>query len=91
MNKRVHILVSGRVQGVSFRSRVKKMADELSLHGYVKNVDDDKLEAIFEGDKNAIENMLEFCKDGPEDAEVSAIVIDEENYNGEFNKFSIID
>jgi len=91
MNKRVHIVVSGKVQGVSFRSKVKNMADELNIYGYVKNVDDDKIEAIFEGDQNAIKNMLDFCKDGPEDAEVSAIVIDEENYNGEFNKFSIID
>lgn len=90
MNRRVHIVVSGKVQGVFFRSQIKKLAEELRLHGYVKNVDKDKMEAIFEGEDNAVERVLEFCKDGPEEAEVAAIVIDEEQYLGEFKDFSIV-
>lgn len=89
MNKRVHIVVSGKVQGVFFRSRVKKLADDLNIFGYVKNVDDDKIEAIFEGNSDAIERMLDFCKEGPDEAEVAAIVIDDELYKGEFKEFLV--
>ncbi len=91
MNKRVHIVVSGKVQGVFFRSNIKKLADELKVSGYVRNIDDDKIEAVFEGDVKPIESLVEFCKEGPENAEVSAIIVDEQDYKGEFKTFSVIE
>lgn len=89
MNRRVHIVVSGKVQGVSFRSNIKKLADSLIVHGTVKNIDIDKIEAIFEGEPIAVNKLVEFCKEGPDEAEVLAIIIDEEDYKGEFKNFSI--
>ena len=91
MNKRVHVVVSGKVQGVFFRSNIKKLADELKISGYVRNVDVDKREAVFEGDVKSVESLVEFCKEGPENAEVSAIIVDEQNYKGEFRNFSVIE
>ncbi|MBS3108306.1 acylphosphatase [Candidatus Woesearchaeota archaeon] len=90
MNKRVHVVVSGKVQGVFFRSKIRELASKLKITGYVRNVQNDKLEAIFEGDDISVNNILKFCKEGPEEAEVSAIVIDEETYKGEFKDFSVI-
>lgn len=89
MNRRVHIVVSGKVQGVSFRSNIKKLADSLIVYGTVKNIDIDKIEAIFEGEPIAVNKLIEFCKEGPNEAEVLAIIIDEEDYKGEFKNFSI--
>ena len=70
---------------------IKKLADELKISGYARNVDDDKLEAVFEGDVKSVESLVEFCKEGPENAEVSAIIVDEQNYKGEFRNFSVIE
>ena len=90
MDKRVHVVVSGKVQGIFFRSNIKNLADNLGIKGYVKNVENDKLEAVFEGTNEAIEKMLEFCKEGPEEAEISAIVTEEEQLKNEFINFSVV-
>ena len=87
---RVHIFVSGRVQGVFFRLAAKKKADKLGLTGWVKNLADGKVEAVFEGDKDKIEEMLQWAKRGPFLAKVENLEIIRDDYTGGFTNFKII-
>ena len=87
--KRVHILINGRVQGVGFRYSLYIKALQLGIKGWVKNKDDNKVEAIFEGEQDKINYILEFCKKGPFLANISNIKIKEEQYKGE-EKFRIL-
>ena len=87
MKIRVHVFISGKVQGVFFRSSTRLLAVELGLCGWVKNLPDGRVEAVFEGEKEAIEKMLEWCRKGPEYAKVENMDIVEEDYKGEFKGF----
>ncbi|HEX7628376.1 MAG TPA: acylphosphatase [Candidatus Methanoperedens sp.] len=89
MNTRVHVFVSGKVQGVFFRSSTKEKAQVLGLKGWVRNLADGRVEAVFEGEEEAIEKMLEWCKSGPEYAKVTGIEVVSEPYKGEFNEFKL--
>jgi acylphosphatase len=70
---RVHVLVSGRVQGVFFRVFVREKARELGLAGWVRNTEDGKVEAVFEGEKEKILKMVAWCKQGPPGAKVEKV------------------
>lgn len=61
----VHGYVSGRVQGVFFRENTRKMAQDLGLKGWVRNLSDGRVEVVFEGDDEAVKKMIEFCRNGP--------------------------
>lgn len=76
MKKRMHIFVSGRVQGVFFRSSTKDMAQELGLTGWVRNLGDGRVEAVFEGEQGGVEKMIQWCRRGPEYARVDNIEVD---------------
>ena len=76
--KRVRVIVSGRVQGVFFRATCASLARERELGGYVRNLPDGRLEAAFEGPDGAVDEMVDWCRRGPELARVDRIeVIDE--------------
>lgn len=87
LNVRVHVFVSGKVQGVFFRSSTRDVALELGLSGWVKNLADGRVEALFEGKKEAVEKMIEWCKIGPEFAKVTGLEVITEDYSGEFSGF----
>ncbi|CAG0953164.1 acylphosphatase [Methanosarcinales archaeon] len=87
MNTRVHVFISGKVQGVFFRSGTRDMAKKLGLYGWVRNLADGRVEAVFEGKKDAIEKMLEWCKVGPEYARVTGIEVIWEEFKGDFKEF----
>lgn len=87
MNSRVHVFISGKVQGVFFRSSTKDIAKKLGLYGWVRNLADGRVEAVFEGEKDAIEKMLEWCKVGPEYAKVTGIEVIREEFKGDFKEF----
>lgn len=87
MNARVHVFVSGKVQGVFFRSSTKDKADELGLSGWVKNLQDGRVEAVFEGEEGKVEKMVEWCRKGPEYAKVTTVEVIPEPYKGEFSGF----
>lgn len=65
-----HVLVSGRVQGVAFRWYAKERADALGLAGWIRNLDDGRVETRFEGGSEAVEAMLEWLRAGPPAARV---------------------
>ncbi len=87
--KRVHVFVSGRVQGVFFRSNTKAKAEQLGIKGWVRNLKDGRVEAVFEGDDKEVEEMIEWCKKGPVYAKVEKVEVIPENYKGEFKGFEI--
>jgi len=89
MKTRVHVVIAGRVQGVFFRASTGEKADELGLTGWVKNAQDGNVEAVFEGDEAAVNEMLAWCRKGPPLAHVTKVHATTEPFTGEFTKFSI--
>jgi acylphosphatase len=87
--KRVHAYVSGRVQGVFFRAETQRVAVGFKLTGWVRNVPDGQVEAVFEGEDENVDKMLAWCHVGPPAARVENVAITEEPYTGEFRNFSI--
>lgn len=89
MKVRAHVYVSGRVQGVFFRSETQDEALRHGVTGWVRNLPDGKVEAVFEGEKKAVEKLIEFCRRGPPGARVTKVDISWEPYTGEFKDFKI--
>ncbi|MCF6157759.1 MAG: acylphosphatase [wastewater metagenome] len=87
---RVHVSVRGVVQGVFFRSSARERALTLGIKGWIKNRGDGSVEAVFEGKKDAVEKILDWCKKGPSGAIVEDMDIHWEEHTGEFDDFSII-
>ena len=85
----VKIIIYGKVQGVGFRNFVFLHAKKLNIRGYVKNNPDGTVEAVFEGDENNINKMIELCKRGPERARVDKIDIKDIEINN-YQDFKII-
>ncbi len=86
---RAQILVSGLVQMVFFRSYTRQKARDLGLTGWVKNLADGRVEALFEGDRETIEKMIEWAKKGPPSAQVDGCEVIWQEYKGEFKDFKI--
>ncbi|GAB6138627.1 acylphosphatase [Halanaerobaculum tunisiense] len=86
---RKHIYLSGRVQGVGCRAYINQNANMLDVSGWVKNLTDGRVEAIFAGPQNAVKEMLEIAKEGPPFGNVTDIEVYNEEYKGEFKKFRI--
>ncbi|MBN1993070.1 MAG: acylphosphatase [Anaerolineae bacterium] len=86
---RAHVFVSGRVQGVNFRWHTQRKAQELGLTGWVRNLWDGRVEAIFEGDEKAVKNAVSWCYDGPPSARVDNVETAYETPGGEFQGFQI--
>lgn len=86
---RAHIFVSGRVQGIFFRSNTAEKAKELGITGWVRNLDNNRVEAVFEGEEDKIKEIIEWVKKGPTFARVNGVEILWEDYRGEFKNFEI--
>ena len=81
--------MSGLVQGVFFRASTADKAKELSLLGWVRNLSDGRVEAVVEGPKEKIEEMIKWMEEGPAFAKVEKVEVHWENYKGNFNNFRI--
>ncbi|MBV0923381.1 acylphosphatase [Halomicroarcula limicola] len=80
--RRVHVYVSGRVQGVYYRATTRDTARDHGVDGWVTNLDDGRVEAVFEGDPDAVESMVEFCHEGSSRADVVDVDVTEEDPEG---------
>ena len=87
MADRLHVYVSGRVQGVFFRASVLQQAQTLGLTGWVRNAPDGRVEAEFEGEKELLERMLCWCGQGPPLARVTEMEISWEQGDKQYNSF----
>jgi acylphosphatase len=89
MKTRAHVFVSGRVQGVFFRQKTKQQAESFGVTGWVRNLPDGRVEAVFEGDEEAVKALVEYCHHGPSYARVTNIDASWEDYRGEFSDFKM--
>jgi acylphosphatase len=86
---RARVLVSGRVQGVGYRYSCRREALGRRLAGWVRNLEDGRVEALFEGPREAVEALIEWCRRGPEGARVTDVVVDWSPPAGETGDFSV--
>jgi acylphosphatase len=86
---RARAVISGRVQGVFFRLETKQAAQRYGVLGWVKNQMNGTVAAVFEGPKENVDSILEWCKQGPPHANVEHVKIEWEDYKGEFGRFEI--
>lgn len=89
MSKRIHAYVSGRVQGVFFRSFVRSQANLKSLTGWVRNLPDGRVEMVAEGDSDRIDDFLGLMRAGPTGARVENVEVQSEKPAHKFQEFSI--
>ncbi len=87
--KRLSIVVGGLVQGVCFRASTREEAVFLGLRGWVRNLPDGRVEAVFEGEEHALQQMLAWCKAGPPGARVDRVDARWETATSEPEGFSI--
>jgi acylphosphatase len=81
--KRVRVRVTGRVQGVFFRAEVQARAESLGIAGWVRNAPDGSVEAVFEGEPERVESMVDWCRRGPAGACVDDVEVVPEEPAGE--------
>jgi len=79
---RAHVFVSGTVQGVFYRANTRDQARDRDLDGWVRNLDDGRVEAIFEGPEDAVESMVEWCHEGSPAATVRDVQAEYESPEG---------
>ena len=79
---RAHVYVSGIVQGVAFRYYAQHKAEELDVSGWVKNLPDGRVEAVFEGDPDRVREIVAWCESGPSSADVADVTVKDETPEG---------
>ena len=89
VQKRIHIFVVGRVQGVFFRQSTRVMAIKNNVNGWVRNLDDGRVEIVAEGEQQNINNLATWCKTGPANSRVDEFELSEENSTSEFENFEV--
>ena len=87
--KRVRVLIDGRVQGVCFRMETRRAAEERGVEGWVRNLPNGKVEAVFEGEDSKVQSMLQWCETGPPLARVNRVEVENETPRDEFEGFRI--
>lgn len=89
LKARAHVYASGRVQGVFFRSDTRDEAVRHNVTGWVRNLPDGRVEAVFEGEKKNVDKLIEFCRKGSPGASVTNVEVSWKPYTGEFESFKI--
>jgi len=88
--QRVHIFISGKVQGVFFRQALKVIAKKNNVVGWVRNLPDKRVETILEGDSKSVNLVVEWAKIGPANSRVDDIQISNEEFRNEFSMFEVL-
>jgi len=88
--QRVHLLVSGKVQGVFFRQALKVVAKKNNVLGWVRNLKDGHVEAILEGDNKSINSVVEWTRVGPANSRIDDIEVINEEFKNEFSTFEVL-
>jgi len=89
MKKSIRLFITGSVQGIFFRQFVKDKADKMGVKGYVRNLEDGRVEIFIEGNKDNVEQMLNLCKQGPQHAQIRNIEEKPESFQ-DFKEFKIL-
>jgi len=88
--QRVHLLVTGKVQGVFFRQALKVVAKKNNVLGWVRNLKDGRVEAILEGDNKSINSVIEWTRIGPANSRVDDIEVSNEELKNKFSTFDVL-
>ena len=88
--KRVHVFVTGRVQGVFFRQATKVIAIKNNVTGWVRNLDDGRVEILIEGENKSVDSVIEWCNYGPANSRVDSIEVNNEEFKNEFSTFEVL-
>jgi acylphosphatase len=86
---RKHAFFEGKVQGVFFRANTRDKAQEEGVNGWVKNLSDGRVEAVFEGAESKVNRVIEWCKHNQPYARVDDVEVQEEEATGEFDRFFV--
>lgn len=86
---RAHVWISGHVQGVYFRESARAVAEAEGVRGWVRNLMDGRVEAVFEGEEEAVRRCLAWCAQGPPSAVVTSVETRWEPPTGEFHGFTV--
>ena len=86
---RARLRIYGRVQGVFFRANMRSVAERLGVKGWVRNVPDGSVEAVLEGPRDKVEEVIRWAYRGPPLARVDRVEVEWEEYRGEFDDFTI--
>lgn len=89
MRKRAELKIYGKVQGVFFRETCRIEARKLGLTGYVRNEPDGTVQIVAEGEDKDLNRMIEWCKYGPDNAEVERVNVQWLKSTGEFSNFGV--
>ena len=87
--ERARVYVSGKVQGVFFREETREQAEQLGLAGWVRNLSDGRVEALFEGPSERVREMVGWCREGPSHAEVEDVDTEFEASEGDLEGFEV--
>ena len=90
MEKAVHLLISGKVQGVFYRYTAQKMATRLNVKGWVKNLPNGKVEAVAVGSPTAVDTFIAWCQEGPPGAVVTGVDIESLSEIPDMDGFSVV-
>ena len=89
MKKSVRLYINGTVQGIFFRSFVKENAERYNVKGFVRNLEDGRVEIFLEGDSGNVNKMIELCKKGPKHAKIKKVEIKPERFQS-FRVFKVL-
>jgi acylphosphatase len=87
--EQAHVYVSGQVQGVFFRDSTREKAEQLGLAGWVKNLPDGRVEALFEGPTQTVREMVRWCEHGPSHAAVREVETEFDTAQGDLTGFEV--
>ncbi|SPJ16072.1 Acylphosphatase [Syntrophobacter sp. SbD2] len=87
--RRVHVWITGRVQGVFFRAYTRDAAQLIGVTGWVRNLPDGRVEAVFEGGSDKVERMIEWCREGSPMSRIERVDLLDEVYIGDFDELAI--
>ncbi|HEV8080821.1 MAG TPA: acylphosphatase [Chitinophagaceae bacterium] len=84
----IHLLITGKVQGIFYRATAKKIANQLNIKGWIKNTKDGNVEATATGNEEQLKEFINWCKQGPENAKVEEVIIEQKPITS-FDTFDI--
>ncbi|MBM4329826.1 MAG: acylphosphatase [Deltaproteobacteria bacterium] len=87
---RARLIIKGIVQGVNFRYYTQRQAKINNLTGWVRNLPGGSVAALFEGEEEDVEALIQWCRHGPPSAHVTELIVQPEEFRGEFQSFSIL-
>lgn len=89
MKKAVRLYIEGTVQGVFFRGFIKENAERQNVKGFVRNLEDGRVEVFLEGDIEQVDKMIELCTNGPKHSQIRNVEMKDERFQ-DFKEFKVL-